>query len=161
MKGEGDWGARLPGQTGAQVLRHRQDPEAVRKSPSTLCAAPPPKGGGERDGGGGGRGEQHRASLALAVTRAVVSWVAIVSGQAGLAVRPLGIVGAVTLTRLVVTVASHRVAVTVALARDAAATARQRRTEATRTAVLAVMSRGPVWKEPDCEEMNRTGQAES
>lgn len=126
MKGEGDWGARLSGQTGAQVLRDRQDPEAVGKPPSALRATPPPKGRGERYGGGGGGGEQHRASLALAVTRAVVSWVAIVSRQAGLAVRPLGIVGAVTLARLVVTVASERVAVAVALARDAAAAARQR-----------------------------------
>lgn len=144
MKCEGNWGARLSGQTGAQVLCDRQDPQAVRKSPSALCATAPPKGRRERYGGGGGGGEQHRASLALAVARAVVSRVAIVSRQAGLAVWPLGIVGAVTLTGLVVTVASERVAVAVALARDAAAAACQRRTEATRTAVLTVMSCGPV-----------------
>lgn len=107
VKGEGNWGARLSGQTGAQVLRNRQDPQAVRKSPSAVCATPPPKGRGERYGGGGGGGEQHRASLALAVTRPVVSWVAVVSRQTGLAMRPLGIVGAVTLTRLIVTVASE------------------------------------------------------
>lgn len=107
MKSEGDWWARLSGQTGAQVLRDRQDPQAVRESPFALCATPPPKRRGERYGGGGGGGEQHGASLALAVARAVVSWVAIVSRQAGLTVWPLGIVGAVTLARLVMTVAAQ------------------------------------------------------
>lgn len=69
---EGHRGAQLSGQTWSQVLRHRQDPQAVRKSSFALCATTPSQRGGERHGGGGGGGEQHRAALALTVAGAIV-----------------------------------------------------------------------------------------
>lgn len=70
--------------------------------------------------------------------------VPVVAGQAGLAVRALGVVGAVALARLVVTVSSQRVAVAVALTLHAAAASSQGRAEAAWAAVLAVGARGPI-----------------
>lgn len=175
VQGEGHGGTRLSGRTRRQLLRHRKDPQAVRKSASPLCATSPSQRRGEgHGGGGGGGGEQHRATLALPVARSIVPvgarrlegrasvqkaispclcgdisspGVSVVPSQAGLAVGSLGVVGAVALARLVVTVTSGRVAVAVALALHTAAAAAatgQGRPEAARAAVLAVGSHGPV-----------------
>ena len=64
--------------------------------------------------------------------------VTVVPGQAGVAVRVLGVVGAVALARLVVAVALQRVAVPVTLARHAAPAPRQRRAEASGAVCLFV-----------------------
>lgn len=72
VESEGYRGTELSWQTRCQVLRHRQDPQAVRKSSSPFCATLPSQGRGEWYGGGRGGGEQHRTPLALAVACAVV-----------------------------------------------------------------------------------------
>lgn len=72
--------------------------------------------------------------------------VSIVTRQAGLTVWSLGIVSAVALACLVVTVASERITMAVTLTRNTAATISKGWTKATWTAVLTVGPCSPVWK---------------
>ncbi|KAF3839321.1 hypothetical protein F7725_018038 [Dissostichus mawsoni] len=69
--------------------------------------------------------------------------VSVVSGQAGLTVRPLCVVGTVALAGLVVTVSSHRVTVAVTLTLHTALASRQRRSKAARATVLTLYESKP------------------
>lgn len=72
VQSEGYRGTQLSGQTRCQVLSHRKDPQAMRKSSFPLSATSPSQRRGERHGRGGGGGEKHRTALALAVACAIV-----------------------------------------------------------------------------------------
>lgn len=82
--------------------------------------------------------------MALAVAGAIVNGVSIVTGQTGLTVRALGVVGTVTLAGLVVAVASEWVTVSVTLTGHTAASSSQSRAKTARATVLTVWASGPV-----------------
>lgn len=122
----------------------------MRKPAFPFSTALPAEGRGQRYSGGRSRGQQHRATLALAVACSVVPIkvatinflftscarkkenrlkcmlniciprVTVVARKTGITVRPLSVVGAVALACLVVTVSLEWVTVAITLTRNTA-----------------------------------------